>query len=290
MQSIARDHVIDQGLATPEELYLDLLKKCLTRTVFTNDETHQPLNPREGRHLHILRPQMQKMRDPIYSALMRHAPFAYVMLRKMSNPWPAEAETMIGLQRLDHLQGCITDVLQRRVPGDFIETGVWRGGAAIFMRAVLKAYGDTQRIVWAADSFRGLPKPDARRAPADKGDLLWAFDALAIPVEEVKANFARYGLLDDQVRFLVGWFRDTLPTAPIEQLAILRLDGDLYESTMDALCALYPKLSIGGYVIIDDYGAMPPCKAAVHDYRIEHAITEPIESIDEGSVFWRRLR
>ncbi len=162
------------------------------------------------------------------------------------------------------------------MPGDFIETGVWRGGASIFMRAVLKAYRDTTRTVWVADSFQGLPKPDAKRYPADAGDRHWSYSELAVPLEVVKANFARYGLLDDQVRFLVGWFRDTLPPglARSGRFAVLRLDGDLYESTMDALTNLYPKLSVGGFAIIDDYGAVPACKAAVEDFRAQQGITE----------------
>lgn len=208
--------------------------------------------------------------------------------REEGRDWPLEAETMIGLRRLENLEFCITDLLQRQVLGDFIETGVWRGGASIFMRAVLQVYGDTSRTVWVADSFQGLPPPDPVRYPADKGNGLWTVVPLAIPLEEVKANFAKYNLLDDQVRFLVGWFRDTLPGIAADRFALLRLDGDLYESTMDALRHLYPKLSIGGYVIIDDYGAVPACKAAVEDFRSECKITDKLEPIDWSGVFWQR--
>ena len=157
----------------------------------------------------------------------------------------------------------------------------WRGGATIFMRAVLKAYGVTDRYVWVADSFEGLPPPETGKYPHDAGDRLHEARELAVSLEEVKANFERYGLLDDQVRFLKGWFRDTLPAAPIERLAVLRLDGDMYESTMDTLVNLYPKLSEGGYAIVDDYGAIPACRQAVNDYRSANAITEKIRnSID----------
>jgi O-methyltransferase/demethyldecarbamoylnovobiocin O-methyltransferase/8-demethyl-8-(2,3-dimethoxy-alpha-L-rhamnosyl)tetracenomycin-C 4'-O-methyltransferase len=98
-------------------------------------------------------------------------------------------------------------------------------------------------------------------------------------------------LLDDQVRFLKGWFKDTLPTAPIEKLSVLRLDGDLYESTMTALESLYPKLSIGGYAIIDDYApSVPCCVQAVDDFRARHNITEQMESTGEYGVCWKRLR
>jgi O-methyltransferase len=187
---------------------------------------------------------------------------------------------MIGLKRLDNLQYCVTDVLRRGVPGDLIETGAWRGGATIFMRAILEAYGDTERQVWVADSFQGLPRPDPERWPAEAGDEHWRMGQLAVSLEDVQANFARYGLLDERVRFLPGWFKDTLPTAPIERLAVLRLDGDIYGSTMEALEALYPKLSVGGYVIVDDYGAIPQCKEAVTDFRSAHGIIDLMETVD----------
>ncbi|OLE21256.1 MAG: macrocin O-methyltransferase, partial [Catenulispora sp. 13_1_20CM_3_70_7] len=208
--------------------------------------------------------------------------------RASGRDWPVYGETMIGLHRLDNLHQCIRDVLQRQVPGDLIETGVWRGGATIFMRASLEAYGDTARRVWVADSFAGLPRPDPAYA-ADTANTLWNDPRLAASLDQVKANFARYGLLDERVRFLVGWFRDTLPKAPIEQLSILRLDGDLYESTMDALRCLYPKLSIGGYIIVDDYGVEGlGCRRAVDEFRAERDIRDPIEVIDWAGAFWQR--
>jgi O-methyltransferase len=195
---------------------------------------------------------------------------------------------MIGMERLANLQECVTDIIRSNVPGDLIETGVWRGGACIFMRAVLEAYGDSSRTVWVADSFQGLPPPNPERYPADTGDRLFEEPFLRVSVEQVKANFGKYGLLDDQVRFLVGWFKDTLPKAPVDRIAVMRLDGDLYESTMDALRALYPKLSVGGYVIIDDYGAMTSCRAAVDEFRHEMGISDEMKRIDWTGVFWQR--
>jgi hypothetical protein len=252
-------------LTDPAELYLDLLKNSLTRLAFGE---RAPLDPFTGQPME----------------------FDY-QRRAEGLDWPSEAETMAGLLRLDNVQHCVVDVLRDRIPGDLVETGVWRGGITILMRAILKVYGDTKRTVWAADSFAGLPVPDADKYAADAG---WDFstsagyDALAVSVDEVRANFARYGLLDDQVQFLVGWFRDTLPTAPIERIAVLRLDGDLYESTMDALEALYPKLSPGGFLIVDDYLSWEPCRQAVNDYRATNAISEPIQEIDWTGAFWRR--
>lgn len=200
----------------------------------------------------------------------------------------SEAETMIGRKRLDNLQQCVTQVLRDDVPGDLIETGVWRGGASIFMRAVLLAYGNVTRTVWVADSFEGLPKPDPDRYPADRGDRLWEVSGLAISLDQVMANFSRYGLLDEQVQFLPGWFSETLPSAPIDRLSILRLDGDMYESTKVALESLYPKLSVGGYVIVDDYGAIDACRQAVADFRGENGVEEEIRAIDWTGVYWRR--
>ena len=210
-------------------------------------------------------------------------------LREMGEDWPSQAHSMIGVRRMDNLRDCAERVIADGIPGDFIETGVWRGGAAIFMRAILKAHDIADRSVWLADSFEGLPRPNVDRYPADRGLDLYRFKELAVSLEEVKANFARYGLLDDQVHFLRGWFRDTLPQAPIEGLSILRMDGDLYESTMDALTSLYPKLSVGGYAIVDDFH-IPACARAVADYRARHGIAEAIRDIDGGGVYWRRER
>ena len=271
------------------QLYLDLIKKCLTSFIYP--ETYRPINTRPSRRLHTIAwamyPMVTALLAKLNLKLFRYEPFNQA-LREDGHDWPAEADTMIGLKRLDNLQYCVTEVIRKNVPGDFIETGVWRGGASIFMRAVLKVYGDQTRLVWVADSFQGLPKPDGRYHQ-DAGDRHWEMShTLGISLEQVKSNFTRYGLLDEQVRFLVGWFKDTLPTAPVEQLAVLRLDGDMYSSTMDALQSLYHRLSVGGYVIIDDYGAVPNCKQAVDDFRAEHKITEQLHQIDWTGVFWEK--
>lgn len=219
--------------------------------------------------------------------LMRKRPFDQ-SARDLGADWPADAETMVGMQRLTSLQQCVETVLAEDIPGDLIECGVWRGGAAILMRAVLAAYGDETRCVWLADSFAGLPPPDAAKYKADKGLRLDRFaPMLAVSEAEVRANFQRYGLLDDQVRFLPGWFKDTLPDAPIDRIAVLRIDGDLYESTMQVLDALYPRLSPGGFCIIDDY-QLKMCRQAVTDYRANHGISANIVDIDGRGAFWRK--
>ena len=268
------------------ELYLDLLKKCLTRSIFGEKYRSLPANTNN-----LLLKSVGKWLANQDLQIVRAAKFDQ-HAREEGLDWPEEGETMIGLKRLQNLQDCITGVVQQNVPGDLIETGVWRGGAAIFMRAVLKALGDKERTVWLADSFEGLPPPSPDLYPADKGaDFHLSNDVLGVSLEDVKANFARYELLDDRVRFLKGWFKDTLPTAPIEKLSVLRLDGDLYESTMTALESLYPKLSIGGYAIVDDYApSVPCCVQAVDDYRRAHNINEEMVSTGDYGVFWKRLR
>jgi len=199
--------------------------------------------------------------------------------------WPRRGCTMIGLKRLNNLQTAIEHVLKHGVPGDLLEAGVWRGGATIFMRAVLKAYGDTSRKVWVADSFEGLPVPDAEKYPADEEHTLYKYKILNVSEDKVKMYFTRFGLLDDQVRFLKGWFKDTLPYAPIKQLAVLRLDGDYYESTMDILVNLYDKVSPGGWIIIDDY-RVPSCMKAVHHFRKAHRIGERVKRVDWSGAYW----
>lgn len=273
----------------PSRLYLQLMKGCLTRSVF--GERYRALKQpvvvgRRSRPIWGL--------HKIASAVLKK--WNLEIVEKVDfNPanceeggaWPAEAETMVGLKRLDNIESCIRQILDDDIPGGIIETGVWRGGAAIYMLAVLRACGDESRHVWLADSFEGLPKPDPANA-ADAGDIHWKLNhILAVSLDEVKANIAKYGLLHDRVHFLKGWFRDTLPAAPIGQLALMRLDGDMYGSTMDALRNLYPKLERGGFCIIDDY-ALGGCRAAVDEYRGQNAIDEELVRIDHSAVFWRK--
>lgn len=274
-----------QGLA---EDYLQLLKKTLTATV------HQDVYVGRGgagplRQVPWWQPQRWAARLIVQALRRRH----WVLAQRCSHEtlelgqtWPLIGETMVGIARLDNLQACIERVIEDRVPGDLIETGVWRGGASIFMRGVLRALEVGDRRVWVADSFQGLPPPDGGFVQ-DEGDMHHLFSDLAVPLEAVRENFRRYGLLDEQVRFLPGWFRDTLPGLGDERWALIRLDGDMYESTMEALEHLYPQLSVGGYVIVDD-GSLPPCRAAVDDFRRRHGIEEPIEWIDWTGFFWRR--
>lgn len=206
-----------------------------------------------------------------------------VKVREQGADWPFLGYTMAGHRRLQNVKACIEEVLANNVPGDFIETGAWRGGTTIFMRAMLKLYGDINRKVYVADSFEGLPVPKG----SDDGWDLSNIDYLKVSQEAVENNFRRFGLLDSQVVFLKGWFCDSLPTAPVERLAILRLDGDLYSSTMDALVNLYHKVSPGGFVIVDDYYSWPSCQRAITEFLRSRSENPQLIKIDTSAVYWQ---
>jgi hypothetical protein len=264
-------------------LYLDLLKRCLLNTIYEDSPTPA----------YILGEQLTQYSQ--YSADKRLA----------GQDWPSQAHTMIGLKRLDNIQALAEDVLNSGVEGDFIEAGVWRGGATIFMRGILKAYGIEDRSVWVADSFCGFPKREqmSDRSYNSPGTILIE-DALArkdqswistietlrrgSQLKEVKQNFERYDLLDGQVKFLQGFFHDTLPSAPVQKLAILRADGDLYDSTYQILENLYPRVTLGGYVIIDDYNSFLECRQAVNDYLDASKLQVELVQIDRDAVFWQK--
>lgn len=259
--------------------YLELMKDCLTFLLWQADDG-PIVDVNVRRPVASLARLLQRL-----GHWLRPAPTS---LRELGMDWPKQALTMIGRHRLGNIQHCVERVLHDDVPGDLLEAGVWRGGATIFMGAVLRAYGDTDRKVWVADSFSGLPRPDVDAYPQDQGYDLSVWRSLAVSADEVRRNFQRFGLLDDRVLFLEGWFADTLPSAPIDRLAVLRLDGDLYQSTMDTLVPLYPKVSKGGFVLVDDYYSAPPCREAVDDFRERHGITDPIERVDGSGAFWRK--
>jgi O-methyltransferase len=267
-----------------ELLYLDLLKKSLTRYLFP--ERYRPVAGERGSVRGALYEPVRRVLEKRRYELVRRAPTDLVA-RYEGLDWPGEAETMVGVRRLDHLQLCITSILERGVAGDLVEAGVWRGGASIFMRGVLAAFGDSTRKVWVADSFQGLPRPDPSLYPADAGDRHWTAQGLAVSLETVRANFAKYGLLDDRVVFLPGWFSETLAKVPIEKIALLRCDGDMYSSTIQVLQSLYGRVVVGGFVIVDDYGDVEGCKTAVDDFRRDNNILGPSERIGP-SIAWRR--
>jgi len=192
--------------------------------------------------------------------------------------------TLCGYSTLSNAYELAQDIERRKLPGSFVECGTWKGGCAATMAAVAHRYGG-QRTTWYFDSFEGMPEPtekDARGSGKDgcmqdiMGDVL---KASVTDVEEVVYNILR--LPREKNIIIKGWFKDTLPQQKrkIGQITILRLDGDWYESTMTALNELYDQVAVGGYVIIDDYGAWEGCRRAVHEFVERRGITFNVKHI-----------
>jgi len=236
-------------------MYLELLKKCLLNTIYGPCNQHgRPASPTEverGRY------------------------------------WPQKPHTMIGEKRLTNIQECFENVIKDGIEGDLIETGVWRGGATIFMKGLVDYYKENRKV-YVADSFEGLPPPDPKY-PSDSGDEHHKVDYVSVGLDEVKSNFSKYNLLDENVIFVKGYFEESLEDLDVEKLAILRLDGDMYFSTIQVLEQLYDKVSVGGYVIIDDY-VLKPCKTAVEHFRKSRGITDELKVVDYTGRFWRKTK
>jgi hypothetical protein len=206
-----------------------------------------------------------------------------LMRRTEGLDWPAKAETMIGLKRMDNIMFCLMEIMAKDIPGDVLEAGVWRGGACIFMKAILNEYRSDKKV-FVCDSFEGLPAPEVIQ---DAGSQLHTFTALAVPQSEVVKNFEKYGLLDNNVVFIKGWFKDTLPKLKGHTFSLIRLDGDMYKSTIDQLENLYDGVSVGGFIIIDDW-AIAEVRMACEEFRAKREITDEVIPIDQLGVYWRK--
>lgn len=202
-------------------------------------------------------------------------------------PEEARPHTIAKFVQIENLRRIGEEVIRRGVPGDFLEAGIWAGGLVIYMAGLLRAYGETDRALWAADSFAGIPKSRDGQDAVDQWVERWEAG-----LARVQSNIRRYDLLTPQIRFIQGYFADTLPGCAVERLALLRVDADTFDSTMDVLNALYHKVSPGGFVIIDDWH-LAGCRQAVIAFRDRHGITEPVRGIfvpgdDEPmEAFWQ---
>jgi O-methyltransferase len=201
--------------------------------------------------------------------------------------------TMVGWYGIENLRYCLENIISDKIEGDFIETGVWRGGLCIFAKCLFDFYNVDKKVI-VADSFQGLPMPNTTTYPSDAGDSHYMDEGLKVSLENVIENFKKFNCLDGNVYFLKGWFKDSLPLLKENKFSIIRLDGDMYESTIDALHNLYANLSIGGYCIIDDYNHLG-CRRAVADFRAYHNITEEVirDRTQPGFLeiaYWRKER
>jgi hypothetical protein len=257
------ESVRTNGLEDPRAMYLDLLRRSVMGLTYVDESTlgsggeyrRVPMNYRE---------------------------------RLAGHDLPYRAVAFGGTAKFDNLQVGMETCLSEKIPGDFMEAGCWRGGVTIFMRGFLKAYGDVERSVWCADSFLGEPIPKPATYPDDEWNEFYKESLFVASFDDVRETFAGFGLLDDRVKFVRGWFEDTLPTCRVEKLAVVRIDGDLYGSNWTCMEHLYPKVSPGGFVILDDYFVWPAARKAIDDYRSQHSIDEPIHRIAANSGYWRR--
>jgi hypothetical protein len=278
----------DGGLTVMRRRYLDLLKKALVNLIYPEHELRlRYLEARDGR-ADRLRVQ-RALRDLRYEDA---ASFTELVTgkqdgRNFRGAVTRDAHTMVGLRRLENIEWCAAQVFAAGVEGDFLEAGVCQGGASIFMRALQVAYGEERRRMWVADSFEGLPAP---RSEVDEGlDFTeerqpW----LAASLESVQDNFRTYDLMSEDVRFIRGWFSESLAPSEVTNIALLRVDADLYESTRDVLLALYDRVTPGGFIIVDDYHAFTACRTAVDEFRAERGIADPLRRVDWTATYWQK--
>lgn len=211
--------------------------------------------------------------------------FSNSELRRVGDEcWPLEADSMIGVYRMRNVKELMQNAIENNIEGDFVETGVWKGGACVMANAVIyETNQQSSRRVHVFDSFEGLPEPYMTE---DAGDSHHTIDCLAISLDTVKKVFSSYGLLTENVIFRKGWFKDTMKnTDDIDKIAILRLDGDMYSSTIEVLEALYNKVPVGGFIIVDDW-LLPGARKAVIDFANERSFIPNMIHIDKNSCYW----
>lgn len=230
------------------------------------------------------------LREKYFNGTISRAEIKQILSTGISNSYvcdglvnPKRAETMVGMPRLSNFQYCIYKSIKNKIEGDIVETGVWRGGGCIMASAIVKNNKSDKKI-YVCDSFQGLPKPE-KKYKEDENDPHHTLEHLKVSLEQVKSNFEKYNLLTDNVVFIKGFFKDSLVKVPFKKISVLRLDGDMYSSTWEVLTLLYDKLSVGGYLIVDDY-FLPACKKAVDDFRKEKNITDEIIRVDWTGVYW----
>ena len=198
--------------------------------------------------------------------------------RREGNDWPTQGHTMVGWRGLEIIYEALRVCWAEDIAGDFVELGVSRGGASIFAAGVIKQL-TYNRSVWVCDTFG-----DIESKPGN-GDL-----STAVGLETVRQIFRNYGLLDSNVHFVKGRFAQFLPQSHIKRIAILRLGADLNSSTSDILYNMYEQVSVGGFIIIDDWlGGVPPRQKAVLDFCASHGITDEMIENESDAIFWRKV-
>ena len=223
--------------------------------------------------------------ETILQKKLRVSPFNATS-RASGLDWTYFGMTMTGAARLHSLLSLLRKVFESDVDGVFVEAGVWRGGSSILAQGAMLAYNESHRHVVVCDSFCGLP-PGKNEYHA--GDLGWDMTPyLQVSDSEVASNFQKFGLLAPNVIFAKGFFNASMPIlrSQIQNISILRLDGDISQSTVDVLYHLYDRVSVGGYVIVDDWFGFPAKQACIDFFQAHN--THPIViPIDNNAAFWQ---
>ena len=196
--------------------------------------------------------------------------------------------TMTSKERIHALCSSVQYISKHAIEGDIVECGVWKGGS--MMAAALSLLKlEQERKLWLFDTFDGMSEPTAadvdirgqsagdRMAKDDKVDsAIWAYGAL----DEVERNLKSTSYPDRLITYVKGKVEDTIPATVPEKIALLRLDTDWYESTHHELTHLYPQLTVGGVLIIDDYGHWVGARKAVDEYIAENDLKILLQRID----------
>jgi O-methyltransferase len=210
-------------------------------------------------------------------------------------PWVAQIIektapfTMTSHERISALCHAVRYATKHNIPGDIVECGVWRGGSMMAAALTLLREQDLTRTLYLFDTFEGMPPPtELDRAArsgksaallleeADESSLIWAH----APLDDVRANLASTNYPADRIRFIRGRVEDTIPREAPHNIVILRLDTDWYASTRHELIHLYPKLSVGGVLVVDDYGHWEGARKAVDEYINDNRLPILLQRID----------
>jgi hypothetical protein len=198
--------------------------------------------------------------------------------------------TMSRVQRMYALYQSVNYIIKNKIPGDFVECGVWKGGNPMMIAQLLQASHTTDRKIFLYDTFEGMSEPTAAdknykgkdaqemldATDRAKSDSVWCYS----PLEEVQENMKQTGYPNDRIVFVKGKVEETLPGVVPAKIALLRLDTDWYESTYHELTHLFPLLSKNGVLIIDDYGYWEGCRKATDQFLKENQLDLLLQRVD----------
>lgn len=203
-----------------------------------------------------------------------------------------EPYSMTSMERMYALFKAVKYIIENNIPGDFVECGVWRGGSSMIIASTLKLLNITDRKIYLYDTFEGMPKP-GENDNKFRGDIIgqevWKKEQkkggwLVATQEEVKNNLTKIDYPEKNLVFVKGMVEETIPKIAPEQISLLRLDTDFFDSTYHEFVHLYPKLSEKGILIIDDYGSWKGSREATDKYFKENNISLYLNRIDTGVV------